>query len=176
MDPRLCLFHNFYGYLDVSVSMRRWLKNCCGVVTRFERQRLAPGRLPSGKKRAGHHGTAQRPGGIGKNRSPSSCRRLSTSVLAAAGFEGRRCGKSEPSAGRWGCGGVGPGQGRLGAGLPAAARRARTIWLRQRSPNAASAKSCDRGGGCALRAVKSRNWPRPALSRSLQMGEAHPGP
>jgi hypothetical protein len=80
------LFHNFFGYLDVSVSMRRWLKNRCGVVTRFERQRLAPGRLPSGKKRAGHHGTAQRPGGIGKNRSPSSCRRLSTSVLAAANY------------------------------------------------------------------------------------------
>jgi hypothetical protein len=69
-----------------------------------------------------------------------------------------------------------PGSRPFGAGLPAAARRARTIWLRQRSPNAASAKSRDRGGGCALRAVKSRNWPRPALSRSLQMGEAHPGP
>jgi hypothetical protein len=52
VDPRLCLFHNFYGYLDVSVSMRRWLKNRCGVVPRFERQRLAQGRLPSGEKRA----------------------------------------------------------------------------------------------------------------------------
>ena len=35
-----------------------------------ERLDAVPGRLPSGKKRAGHHGTAQRPGGIGKNRSP----------------------------------------------------------------------------------------------------------
>jgi hypothetical protein len=32
-----CLSHNFYSYLDVSVSMRRWLKNRCRVVTRFKR-------------------------------------------------------------------------------------------------------------------------------------------
>jgi hypothetical protein len=32
------LIHNWYGYLDVSVGMWRWLKNRCGVVARFERQ------------------------------------------------------------------------------------------------------------------------------------------
>ena len=32
--PSSCLVHNFYGYLDVSVSLRRWLKNRCGCKAR----------------------------------------------------------------------------------------------------------------------------------------------
>src|SRR6476646_9169858 len=46
---------------------------------------LAPGRLLSGKNvRPPRYGSTA--GGIGKNRSPSSCRCLSTSVLAAANY------------------------------------------------------------------------------------------
>ena len=41
----MCWFHNFYGYLDVSVSMRRWLKNRCGVVTRSTPRPIQRARL-----------------------------------------------------------------------------------------------------------------------------------
>ena len=29
----MCWFNNLYGYLDVAVSMRRWLKNHCGLAS-----------------------------------------------------------------------------------------------------------------------------------------------
>jgi hypothetical protein len=50
-----CLFYNPYGYLDVSVSMRRWLKNRCGVLRRLRqtisRSALSGSRLGRAKAR-----------------------------------------------------------------------------------------------------------------------------
>ena len=52
------------------------------------------------EKACGHHGRAQRPGGIGKNRSPSSCRRWHPLILAAADLRGRDAGRDAGKAER----------------------------------------------------------------------------
>ena len=63
-----------------------------------------------------------------------------------------------------GRGRVGPGCSRIGWGCPAQPKGARKL----------AALIADHGR--PFMAGKSRNWPRPALSRALQKGDAHPEP
>jgi hypothetical protein len=70
----------------VFVLQLLWLPRCCRQHAEMVKESLrcsyalrattpCAGKAAVREKACGHHGMAQRPGGIGKNRSPSSCRR-----------------------------------------------------------------------------------------------------
>ena len=117
------------------------------------------------EKTCGHHGTAQRPGGIGKNRSPSSCRRGPRLTPAAA-----YCGGGDAEKAKRGrLARLRPRLGPFGRGCR---RRLRAdLYRRQKLQMCRIRRS---RGGARLWPVKSRNCPRPALSRALQMAALSP--
>jgi hypothetical protein len=105
----------------------------------------------------------QGPGGHLRKNTRSRLTALASSRFSGCTFPGWRCGKSEtrPFAR------VGTGSGWVAVGSGGVVRP---------SPKALETSGFDRRSRSPVMAGKSRNWPRPALSRALQMGDAHPEP
>jgi hypothetical protein len=107
------------GSSIVFVPQLLWLRRCFRQHAEMVKESLrcsyalrattpCAGKAAVREKTCGHHGTAQRPGGIGKNRSPSSCRRWHRLVLAAAHCGGGDVEKAKR--GRWFSFGAGSGR------------------------------------------------------------------